>query len=86
MAQEWCLFYGVVQDEEHAEKLYKLVSKRKGKDASSPGKKSSGASKTKKEAASPPPKKKARKAVEDTDDDTGFEAGSAWEQQGRVGV
>ena len=86
MAQEWCLYYGVVQNEEHAEKLYKLVSKRKGKDASSPGKKSNGAAKAIKESASPPPKKKTKKVVEDTEDDTGFETASAWEQQGRVGV
>lgn len=89
MAQEWCLYYGVVHDEVHAEKLYKLVSKRKGKDLSSPGKKSSGSSKSTsrvKKESSPPPRKRSRKVVESDDEDVGFEPASAWEQQGRVGV
>ena len=101
MAQEWCLYYGVIRNSEQAEKLYKIVCKRKGKDVMSPS------VKKEKSKSETPVKAQAKKAKTETgkhdeerrkkkrnihvdedeiENDTGFEAASGWEQQGRSGI
>ena len=86
MAQEWCLFHGVVKSEEHAEKLFKLVSARKGKDLKSPAKKGGVPARNSTPAKKKAPTKKAKYIDEEEDGDAGFEASSAWEQSGKAGV
>jgi hypothetical protein len=95
IAQEWCLYYGVVNDEVHAEKLYKIVTKRKGKDLSSPFKKSTVVTSVKittksnkTDVSEEKPKKRSKKNViqEDFDADTGYDKSSLWEGQGTSGV
>ena len=77
MAQEWCVSYGVLSEKE-ANHVYNAICKRKGK----PGM-----------ISSPDPKRvapvsKGRKVRvdDDVEDDTGFDAGSAWEMQGKAGI
>ncbi|KAL3794505.1 hypothetical protein HJC23_013978 [Cyclotella cryptica] len=70
MAQDWCVAYGVLPEEE-AEKVYKAVLKRKGlkKSASTSPLTNSTASK------SSTKKKKVKKVLEDVEYDAGMGAG-----------
>ena len=71
MAQEWCVFYGVL-DEEKAFELFKKICKRKGAKPPTPVKKSAGKPASK--AAVQPKKKKSKKTV--VDDDVEVDTGS----------
>ena len=77
MAQEWCVAYGVLS-EKIANQVFNTICKRKGKSSIS---------------QSPDPKRnvplskpKKVRVDDDIEDDTGFEAGSSWEMQGKSGI
>jgi hypothetical protein len=70
MAQDWCVAYGVLSIQE-AEKLYKLVLKRKNKVPSA------SASKTKSGGNSKVVKNKKRKVVKEEADDVGMDVGGS---------
>ena len=70
MAQEWCVSYGVLSEEDAA-KIYKKILKRKAA-AKSVGGSSSPVKSEKKKSAS---KKKAKKVMDDVEFDAGMGAG-----------
>ncbi|CAM9291082.1 unnamed protein product [Choristocarpus tenellus] len=85
MAQDWCLAYGIFSWED-AHSLYIKICKRKEIQPSlySPPESVSSPSKVKK--AAPGGGGKARRRKSEVDDDTGFEAGNAFEGVGTMGL
>ncbi|KAL7503540.1 hypothetical protein ACHAXN_004647 [Cyclotella atomus] len=68
MAQEWCIAYGVLSEEE-ASKVYKLIVKRKG------SKKPSSSSPAKPSSSAGAKKKKSKIVMDDVEYDAGMGAG-----------
>ena len=68
MAREWCLQYGIF-DEETAKREYKAMEKRKASSKSPKREKSSSGSTDKKK------KKKVKKVLDDVEYDAGMDAG-----------
>lgn len=91
MAQEWCISYGVLEQDEAFE-LYKKVCKRKGLKVPTPVKKSGVSGTSSKSQGSTKiseaDKKKSKKIIiqDDVEVDTGMELSSGWEGQGAVGI
>eukprot|EP00577_Skeletonema_sp_RCC1716_P024863 CAMPEP_0113424500 /NCGR_PEP_ID=MMETSP0013_2-20120614/29631_1 /TAXON_ID=2843 ORGANISM="Skeletonema costatum, Strain 1716" /NCGR_SAMPLE_ID=MMETSP0013_2 /ASSEMBLY_ACC=CAM_ASM_000158 /LENGTH=119 /DNA_ID=CAMNT_0000312523 /DNA_START=75 /DNA_END=434 /DNA_ORIENTATION=- /assembly_acc=CAM_ASM_000158 len=71
MAQEWCVSYGVLSEEDAA-KIYKKILKRKAAAKSVGGGSSSPVKSEKKKSSS---KKKAKKVMDDVEFDAGMGAG-----------
>jgi len=69
MAQEWCVLYGVMEEDDAA-KAYKRMLKRKGAAKAGGGKKNGGASTGKKSK-----KAKRSRVLEDVEYDAGMDAG-----------
>mmetsp|Transcript_13646 Transcript_13646/g.20449 ORF Transcript_13646/g.20449 Transcript_13646/m.20449 type:complete len:156 (-) Transcript_13646:78-545(-) len=85
MAQEWCVSHGTLEYD-HAEKLYRIICKRKGKEYDFKGSTSKRAApNTSKSRA---PSNKNRKIIDETNQscDTGLAVGSVWEGQGSSGL
>lgn len=74
MAQEWCVNYGVLPEEEAA-KLYKKIQKRKAAAKSVGGSSSPGPKSEKKKGTSSSKKKKSKKILDDVEFDAGMGAG-----------